>query len=68
VVHESSATVVLTGEVLIANLGGGGYVENPYIWEAVDKFKPRGYTLNSVLLAGQGIQGNPHSWYIVMSR
>lgn len=69
VVHDSSTTLVLTGELLIISVAGGGttYVENRYIWIAVDEFKALGYTLDHVLLSGQGIQGNPHQWYIVMS-
>jgi hypothetical protein len=67
VLHESS-TLVLTGELLIVRDQGGGYVENRYIWVAVDEFKAVGHTLHSVLLAGQGTQGNPHNWYIVMSK
>ena len=67
VVHESPTTIVLTGDLLIVQFGGG-YGDNPIIWQAVDKFKAQGYTLNSAVLTGQGSQGNPHSWYIVMSK
>jgi hypothetical protein len=69
VVHDSSTTLVLTGELLIISVAGGGtaYVENRYIWIAVDEFSALGYTLDHVLLSGQGTQGNPHQWYIVMS-
>jgi hypothetical protein len=69
VVYESPTILVLTGQLAIV-IGGGeiGYQENPYIWQAVDGFKAQGYTLNSVQLGGQGSQGNPHSWYIVMSK
>lgn len=64
-VHESSATLVLSGDLLIVQLGGG-YVDSRFIWQAVDEFKPQGHTLNSVL--GEGTQANPHQWYIVISK
>jgi hypothetical protein len=69
VLHESSRTIVLQGDLLIVNaVGSGGYTDNPFIWQAVDGLKNQGYTLHSVQLAGQGTQGNPHEWYIVMSK
>lgn len=68
VVHESPTTVVLTGNLLIVVNEGGGYTDNRFIWQAVDEFKARGATLSSILLTGEGTQGNPHDWYIVMSR
>jgi len=73
VIHESPITLVLEGQLLIiqeAGRGTGepGLVNNPYIWQAVDRFKTQGYTLSSVLLSGEGTQGNPHVWYIVMSK
>jgi len=67
VVYESPTTLVLVGDLLVVQFGGG-YGGNPFIWQAVDGFKAQGYTLNSVLLSGQGSQGNPHEWYIVMSK
>lgn len=68
-VHESPRTIVLQGNLLIVQTGTGIlYTDNPYIWQAVDGLKNQGYTLTSVQLAGQGSQGNPHDWYIVMSK
>lgn len=72
--YESGSTVILTGDPLIldiANLGtagGGGNWPNPYIWKAVDQFKAQGYTMLSAELGGQGSQGNPHEWFIVMQK
>jgi hypothetical protein len=66
VIHESPNTVVLYGQLLVFE--GGGYADNPFIWRAVDGFRGQGYTLTSAQLSGQGSQGNPHSWYIVMSK
>jgi hypothetical protein len=67
VVYESPTTLVLVGDLLVVQFGGG-YGGNPFIWQAVDGFKAQGYTLHSVLLSGQGTQVNPHEWYIVMSK
>jgi hypothetical protein len=68
VIFESPSTMVLTGDLLIVNQEGGGYVDNRYIWQAVSVLRTVGYTMTSAELAGQGSQGNPHSWYIVMSK
>jgi hypothetical protein len=67
VVHESPNTVVLYGQLLLLE-GATGYVDNPFIWRAVDGLKGQGYSLTSTMHSGQGSQGNPHSWYIVMSK
>jgi hypothetical protein len=53
------------GEEFESNLGN---YPNIYIWEAVDRFKEQGYTLTSVMMAGQGTQGNPHEFFVVMSK
>lgn len=45
-----------------------GNYPNVYLWEAVDRFKAQGYTLTSVLMGGQGTQGNPHEFFVVMSK
>jgi hypothetical protein len=72
--YESGNTLVLTGDRLlldfqtIGTAGGGGNWPNPYIWKAVDQFKAQGYTLLSTELGGQGSQGNPHDWLIVMQK
>ncbi len=60
-------TVVLKGELLIVQTGSG-FIDNPFIWQAVDEFKTQGYAVDSVILSGQGSQGNPHDVYVVMSR
>jgi hypothetical protein len=45
-----------------------GNYPNIYLWQAVDAFKVQGYTVTSVMLGGQGSQGNPHEFFIVMSK
>jgi hypothetical protein len=70
VLFESPTTLVLTGDLAVV-IGGGeiGFQENPYIWQAVDRFKAQGHIqLNSVLHAGEDTQPNPHIWYILISK
>jgi hypothetical protein len=45
-----------------------GNYPNIYLWEAVDRFKEQGYTLTSVMIGGQGTQGNLHEFFVVMSK
>jgi hypothetical protein len=72
--YQSGSTLVLEGERLlldfqtIGTADGGGNWPNPYIWKAVDQFKAQGYTILSTELGGQGSQGNPHDWFIVMQK
>jgi len=69
VVHDSPTTLVLQGNLLLLPTQvGGDIINNFFIWQAVDRFKAQGYTLNSALLAGEGTQPNPHIWYLVMSK
>lgn len=65
--YESATTVVLNGDLLI-HRSPGLYTDNPFIWQAVDEFKVQGYTGDSVIVSGQGSQGNPHQLYGVMSK
>lgn len=43
-------------------------VENTNIWRAVELIEGYGYHLDQVELTGQGSQGNPHDYLIVMSK
>jgi hypothetical protein len=45
-----------------------GNYPNIHLWQAVDAFKAQGYTVTSVLLGGQGSQGNPHEFFVIMSK
>lgn len=71
-VYESPTTVVLdAGPLLIStdfSRSLSGNWDNPFVWKAVDHFKALGYLVTSVELGGQGSQGNPHNWHIVMSK
>jgi hypothetical protein len=67
-VYESQQTVVFTADLLVST-SPGLYADNPSIWKAVDGFKAQGYSdISSILVAGQGSQGNPHKVYVVMSK
>lgn len=71
-VYESPNTVVLDAGLLLISTDFSGPLsgnwDNPFIWKAVDRFKALGYLVTSVELGGQGNQGNPHNWHIVMSK
>jgi hypothetical protein len=67
VIHESPGIVVLNGELLVSSTSGLAE-DNPFIWRAVDGFSGQGYNIESISLAGQGSQGNPHNILIVMSK
>jgi hypothetical protein len=70
VVHESPTTVVLQGSLLLLpTVIGGDTIDNYFIWQAVDRFKAQGYTLNSAQVVGQGTTSDDrYTWYIVMSK
>jgi hypothetical protein len=65
-VYASPKTVLVTGHLIIETTDGNQ--QNPFIWLAVDGFKALGYSISSIQLSGQGSQGNPHDWLIVMSK
>ena len=59
-----------TGEGIQETIESGetGNYPNIYLWQAVDKFKEQGYTVTSIMLSGQGTQGNPHQFFVVLSK
>jgi hypothetical protein len=65
--YESDTTIVLKGNLLIIQ-SDVGYIDNPFIWQAVDEFKVQGYVVDSVLLSGQGSRANPHDLRVLMSK
>jgi hypothetical protein len=69
-VFDSPRTIVVGGALLTAGSTSqfAGDWNNPFIWKAVDSFKELGYSLTTVELGGQGIENNPHTWYVVMSK
>ena len=64
---ESDSTIVLNGDLLIVQTGGG-YDENSFIWQAADEFKVQGYIVDSVFVSAHVRLGNPHELYIAMTR
>ena len=61
VIHESP-TIIFTGDYI------RGLTYNTGIWELVDALEAKGLTLDSIELTGQGSEGNPHSYLMIMSR
>jgi hypothetical protein len=45
-----------------------GHYPNPFLWQAVDGFKAQGYTITDILVGGEGSQGNPNEFFVVMSK
>jgi hypothetical protein len=67
-IHESPTMIVLNGDLLIST-SSGLYSENTSLWKAVNMIKDAGYnTIASMELSGQGIQGNPHKLYVMMTK
>jgi hypothetical protein len=58
--HESPTLVVLGGSLLLTGLGDAP-IDNVVIWQAVDGFIALGYSIDSVLLTGQGTAQSPHN-------
>lgn len=63
VIHESPTRIVFTGDYI-----GSRLTYNIGIWEVVNALEARGLSLDSVELTGEGSEGNPHSYLIIMSR
>ncbi len=77
-VYESPRTIVIEAadRLTTTTTAAGGTTSqfaangnnNPFIWKVVDGFKEMGYSLTSAELGAQGIENNPHTWYLVMSK
>lgn len=70
VVYESPKTIVVIGDYIIETVVNDQYTTylNPIIWKVVDMLKTHGFSIDSINLSGQGNEGNPHQYNIVMSR
>lgn len=66
--HESPNLVVLDAKMFIVDsTETDRFVENDFIWQAVDGFRGQGYTVDSIVLAGgQGNELNPQQEFIVV--
>ncbi len=58
----SPTRIVFTGDYI------RGLTYNTGIWEVVDALEAKGLTLDTVELTGQGSEGNPYSYLMIMSR
>jgi hypothetical protein len=70
-VYESPRMIIVVGGSLLtveSTSQFAGDWNNLFIWKVMDSFKELGYSLISVELGGQGIENNPHTWYVVMSK
>ena len=71
-IYESPTTIVLNGNTAVSKIGGDGrtilYEPNIWLWKAVDNLKGRGFTTDSIMLAGEGTEPNPHVYHVIMSK
>ncbi len=65
VIYQSPTTVVLEGNKL--TVGAGGFVDNQYLWQAVDLVKQQGYNIDSVTMSGVGTADNPDVYHVILS-
>ena len=66
-VYASSNVAVLTGET-IPEVKVNLRLANHMIWQAVNKIKEQGYSIQSVSITGSGIEANPYEYHVVMSK
>ena len=66
--YQSPYTIVLEGKLLRLAEDIIGYTTNDLIWKGVDMLKEAGYIIDSVQLSGFGIETNPYTYHIIMSR
>ncbi len=69
-VYESSTTVVLRG--LVSIFGGSpesrGLYPNSSLWNAVDGFKPQGYTITDIEMIVGGNKSSDDEFNVIMSK
>jgi hypothetical protein len=63
--YQGNSTIVLKGDEDSLLLLKGSLT--PF-WQAIDKVKEYGYTLNDVTTSGMGSQGNPTRFYAILSK
>jgi hypothetical protein len=71
-IHESPTTIVLQGPSVISRLSDDRSqvvaAPNAWVWRVADSLKARSFTIDSIVLAGQGTAPNPHVYHVVMSK
>ena len=63
VIYESPDRAVLTGDVITS---AGEY--NSGIWRAIDGLETAAWSVENVLITGEGSRANPHSYVITMTK
>jgi len=63
VIYESPDRVVLTGDLITL---AGEY--NSGIWKAIDGLETAAWSVENVLITGEGSKVNPHSYVITMTK
>ncbi|MFZ1877833.1 MAG: hypothetical protein WAU25_12460 [Nitrososphaeraceae archaeon] len=63
VIYESPDRIVLTGDLITS---GGEY--NSGIWKAIDGLETAAWSVENVLITGEGSKANPHSYVITMTK
>ena len=63
VIYESPDRVVLTGDLITS---AGEY--NSGIWKAIDGLETAAWSVENVLITGEGSKANPHSYVITMTK
>ena len=63
VIYESPDRVVLTGDLITS---AGEY--NSGIWRAIDGLETAAWSVENVLITGEGSRANPHSYVITMTK
>ncbi len=69
--YESPTTVVLNGHYILSNSSlplGESKPPNTILWQGVDALKSQGFAIESVTMGGEGREGNPNVYHIVMSK
>ena len=63
IVFQSPKTVVLSGQEILTSTSE----VNTFLWQGVDVFKEKGYTIDAVFPVGTGTMANPTYFYVIMS-
>lgn len=69
--YESPNIVVLNGHYIQFNSSlplGESKPPNTILWQGVEALKSQGFVIESVMMGGEGSEGNPNVYHIVMSK
>ena len=63
IIYESLDRIVLTGDLISST---GEY--NSGIWKAIDGLETAAWSVENVIITGEGSKANPHSYVITMTK